>query len=378
MKQWQRRDVLKLGTFLCLPIFMPSLAGCMRDKENEATAEGFSFIDMAGRQVSLPRPAERIVTMVVPDAAAAIAVQGSADRLVGIHPRARDMFSRGFISRLFPEVMALPTNIVVGSDFVPDSESIARLQPDVVVQYGGRGDDLIAPLENLGLKVARFVANGAGGKETLTAMLTMMGAMVGNVSQARDLIQFRDRVDRRVRQMLNSLREVDRQRAIIAMPLGDGLLVSGGQDVMGYYLYEAGGINAAEAAPGFSQVSAEQIAAWDPDVVFLFGGNATSPERVYRDPILGATHAAREQRVYVMPIGSHSWGSIGPEDPLTQIWMAELLYPELLPNMLRDEMKALYRLAFGHEFSDAEIDEVLMLERNALSAHYRRFATERS
>ena len=379
---WNRREFLTAGALAALlPLGLP-LVGCdSRTADSRTagtTAPGkFSFTDATGLPIILQGPARRIVSPMTPDAGTIIAVHGSPARLAGIHPRARPMFQRGFIARLFPEVMSLPTNVVVGSGFSPNVEGIARLSPDVVVvQSDMVGADMTEPLEKLGLTVARYKFLPGGVDEMLGALFTMLGAMIGDTSRAEFLIRLRSDVRQRLAEKLKSIPQEQRLRSMIVMPAGDGLMVSGGGEGSIYsdFLYKAGSFNAASSLPDtLSPVGNERIAAWNPQVMFVVRSEGSTPSRIYDDPILGSIAAARSRSVYVLPIGSHSWGSQGPEDPLVQIWMAELLYPDLLDRSLRATMRQAYQVMFDHTFTDDELDDVLLRSINAVSKDYARF-----
>ena len=378
-----RREFLTAGALSALlPFGLPaglSLAGCDSRSRSTAAPGKFTFTDASGSTITLHEPARRIVAPMTPDAAAVIAVHGSPARLVGIHPRARPMFQRGFIARLFPEVLDISTNIVVGSAFSPNVEGIARLSPDIVVVRSDLGADLTDPLEKIGLTLARYKVMPGGVDETLGTFFTMLGAMIGDTSRSEFLIRLRSDVQQRLAEKLRSVPRERRLRSMIAMPAGDGLTVSGGGEGSIYsdFLYKAGSINVANSLPDtLSPVGSERIAAWNPQVMFIVPSGGTTPSRIYDDPILGSIDAARNRRVYVLPIGSHHWGSQGPEDPLVQRWMAELLYPDLFERSLRATMRAAYQVMFSHTFTDDELDDVLLRSINGVSKGYSRFDRE--
>ena len=356
-----------------------SVAGCDQNDSDSGSRQDeaipITFKDLDGRTITLPRPAERIVALVVPDAAMAIAVHGSPTRLVGIHPRARNMFAKSFVSEIFPEVLQIPTNIVVGGDFTPNVEGIARLDPDVVIQWGDLGNDLVTPLESAGIKVARYRALPEGGDATLAAMLVMLGEMTGDARRAAHLNALRTQASRRLEGAVSRIPEGDRQRVLILTRSGAATHASGGDaaGVYSYLIYKAGGVNLAETLPDFSVVGTEQIAAWNPDVIFLFGTEGEAPEKIFNDPILRSCKAAADRRVYVLPTGSHYWGSLGPDDALAQQWMAELLYPNHLTPVLRNEMRQTYQAMFDQQFSDDRLNKILLSQTNRQSAHYERF-----
>ena len=64
----------------------------------------------------------------------------------------------------------------------------------------------------------------------------------------------------------------------------------------------------------------EQVLLWNPDILIV-----TAPEdvkRVYTDPTLRQLKAAQHQRVYVAPVGAHTWANRTAEQPLTVLWAA--------------------------------------------------------
>ncbi|MFK0278411.1 ABC transporter substrate-binding protein [Ensifer sp. NPDC090286] len=372
---WTRRKFVAVTSTALASL---SLWGC--DDGNgpaASTQEGrvVRFRDLDGRTITLARPAERIVTLGPPYAAMALAAHGSPERLVGIHPRAQDMFSRSFVREMFPDIMNIPTNIAVGGDFTPNVEGIARLQPDIVVQWAEMGDALIAPLENAGISVARYRALADGAEATLSAMMMMMGEMVGDAKRAERLNAQRAETGRHLQTMVSRLPANDRPRVLLMTRTGEAMYASGGgrEGLYSYYIYRAGGINVAEKLPDYSAISREQVAALEPDVILLFGSEGETPNAIFNDPVLQSSKAANSRRVYVLPTGSHYWGAIGPDDALTQIWMAELLHPERLEKSLRNQMHQTYSAMFDREFSDNQLDRVLIPETNGGSANYARF-----
>ncbi|TIT84428.1 MAG: ABC transporter substrate-binding protein, partial [Mesorhizobium sp.] len=174
---------------------------------------------------------------------------------------------------------------------------------------------------------------------------------------------------------LRAVPEEKRTRALIVTVTGAGLSASGGDasSTYSYHLYRAGGINVASALPDFSAVSSEQVASWNPDVLLVFNSQGANLDRIYADPVLSATKASRTRRVYILPIGSHCWGSLGPEDPLVHTWMAELFYPQRMDRSLRQRMRNAYEKMFGRRFTNQELDEVLLMSTNSQSDGYERF-----
>ena len=90
-------------------------------------------VDQRGRTIELPKPAERIVTIPIPMASVIMALDGSARRIVGMHPSARQSIQDGFLRRIFPEALSIQADVTRGGMFTPNLESLLTLCPDVVV-----------------------------------------------------------------------------------------------------------------------------------------------------------------------------------------------------------------------------------------------------
>ena len=102
----------------------------------------------------------------------------------------------------------------------------------------------------------------------------------------------------------------------------------------------------------------EQVILWDPDVLIVTGPKDVAP--VAADRTLKQLRAVRQRRVYVVPVGAHTWANRTAEQPLTMLWAAKTFHPERLPALdLPSEVKAFYREFFGHELTPAQVAEIL-------------------
>ena len=81
-----------------------------------------------------------------------IAVDRSAEHLVGIHDASWAAAKQSILGTMFPDVLKVPHDVGT-QDFAPNVEGILALKPDVVVQWASQGDEIITPLENAELTV---------------------------------------------------------------------------------------------------------------------------------------------------------------------------------------------------------------------------------
>jgi iron complex transport system substrate-binding protein len=70
--------------------------------------------------------------------------------------------------------------------------------------------------------------------------------------------------------------------------------------------------------------------------------------------------AVRNNRVYVAPVGAHTWANRTAEQPLVVLWAAKTFFPEQFKSVdMPAEVKAFYRDFFRHELTDAQVAEIL-------------------
>jgi iron complex transport system substrate-binding protein len=267
-----------------------------------ALAQGLTLTDMAGREVRLAAPAERVASIPFPMASTVIAFDGSTKRLVGMNPGAKTAMVNGIFGKMFPGIGAVPTDIV-GQNFMPNVEGLAAVRPDLVLQWGHRGDDIVKPLVNAGLTTMLIIY---GQEAELRNYMGLVATAIGKPERARENVAWRDRVLGELSAKLGSLPADKRPRVVHLSGGLNNFAVLGQNDPLSTGIAAAGGVNAASIAMGYAApTNREQIAAWDPDVITLNDfEDGLTPETIYKDPVLSLTKAARTKRVYKFARGN--------------------------------------------------------------------------
>lgn len=341
-----------------------------------AIADGLTLTDMTGRSVTLSRPAERVVTIPIPSASTVIALTGGPERLVGMHPLARSAIEEGVLGEFFPGARDIAANISESSSegFAPNVETIAALTPDIVVQWGDQGDDLVAPLENAGLATGLILY---GNEEKARGIIRFLGEATGESAKVVDLIAWRDATMAAIQDKLAGLADAERPSVLYLLRATSELRANGNGTYNDFYIELAGGRNAADELDGIKPVNREQIAAWNPDVILINTFERdVDLSAVYGDPILSHTKAAQSRRVYKLPTGGYRWDPPSQESPFTWMWLSELLHPDRVDFPIRAEIKTRYRSLYGQVPTDAQIDDILRMTMNGDSAGYQRFAAD--
>ena len=362
------RSVLAAGLVAAL-----ALTGCSSraeaDSESGAAAGSLTITDQRGETVTLDGPAEKVAFTVMPAPSIFAAVDRSYDRIVGINESTLKANQGGMFATMFPASAESPT--VAGSDFVPNVETLLELDPDVVVQWGDNGADVIEPIENAGFPV---VGLEYGTQEDLETWITLFAQVAGKPERGEELVAWQQGEIEEMRAKVAD-RSEERPRAMMLSRTGDGYGTTTGSGYDGFQFDLVGAeLVSQDFVSDSGQVSPEQILAWDPEVIFLSGFDEMTPADVYADPRLASVAAVAEKRVYKTPLGGYRWQVPSAESPLMWAWMHHVLYPGQDTTGFREDVRAGFDDLFAYEISDEEIDKVLRTDLNKDSADYDQFA----
>jgi iron complex transport system substrate-binding protein len=327
--------------------------------------------DQRRQTVTLSRPAERIVAIPIPMASIIMALDGSARRIVGMHPAARQSIQEGFLRRVFPEALSIPADVTRGGMFTPNLESILALRPDVVVQWTEPAE-LIRTLEDAGLTVVGLI-NSPPTQEVHERNLAIVGDIIGQRERVAQLIRTQQEMRQRLEAAMAGLPESEKPRVLYLRSWHQSMRPAGRQTYQDFWIRLTGGINVAAFAGMNTAVSLEQLVTWNPQVIFIGTFDETTPEDIMRHPVLAGLDAVRHRRVYKLPHGGYRWDPGSHESHLTWQWAAMLLHPERARFDLRGSMRETYRFLYRHELTEADINEILQTPLNAAMPGYAGF-----
>lgn len=349
------------------------LSGCGAAAEQpQARSTGISVTDQRGKKLRFSHPVTRVVTIPMPAAAMFIAVDKSADHLVGMHNGSWLAIRDGILGEMFPEAKKIPHQIAT-QDFAPNVESVLGLNPDVVVQWADHGAEIVATLENAGMKVLGL---DYGTQQDLDTWITLFGTMLGKPARAK---QMNARTHKRLAEMrANKPSSGTAPSVLYFLRYAGGFKVAGKGTYNDSYIKLVGATNPATgphglSGKGFAGVDIEQVLAWDPDILLLGNFDPAMPADVYRNKVMRDMSAVRTKRVYKVPLGGYRWDPPSQESSLMWRWLSMIAFPDQTPFDLRGEVVQDYRFLYGKTPTDAQIDKILWLDVNSDSANYRQF-----
>jgi len=267
-----------------------------------------SLVDDAGRRVTLPHPARRIVAL-VPSVTETVVALGAADRLVG-----RTDFDKG------PAVAHLPS---IGGGLDPSIETLVSLKPDLVLGWETSGrPELRDRLTALGIPV--FSIKTEDTTDVFRA-LRNVGRLTGRTAVADSL-------------SASLRRELDQVRASVAgaarptvfyMAWNDPPLTAGPKTFISQVIELAGGRNVfADATALWPTVSLEEIVRRQPEyVVVPLGEQPSRVAAMKRAPGWRELRALQEGRAVQVP--ADVVNQPGPRIAEAARAMRDAIHPEL-------------------------------------------------
>ncbi|WP_159949581.1 ABC transporter substrate-binding protein [Rhizobium sp. 18065] len=337
-----------------------------------ALADPITITDHEGRVVTLTKPAERIASIPIPMASTIIAMDGGTSKLVGMNPTAKSAIVEGVLGKIFPEAKDIPSDITA-PNFIPNVEELAATNPELVIQWADRGPDLVDPIVNAGLN-ALLISYGS--EEKTKQYQAMVATAMGKPERAEMINGWRDQVAAEMAARSKDIPVEKKPRILYLGRALESLTASGDKgNYAAFYVDLAGAISVSANLEGQgTTISPEQIAEWNPDVILLNSFEAKlGLERIYDDPILSLTKAAQDKRVYKLPLGGYRWDPPNQESPLTWMWLANLMHPDIFQYDLRGEMKTAYKTLYNYDLTDEDIDGILWIGMQGDATDYAQF-----
>ncbi|MCF8139107.1 MAG: ABC transporter substrate-binding protein [Desulfotignum sp.] len=322
-------SALVFPAIVCLVSFLPPLFPVSA----HAAPGPVQVTDAAGRTLILEKPATRIVVV---GSAPFIPLhmlymfEEARDRLTGFEVRVQT--TDAFLDLIDPDLSLKKT---VNAN--PGPESVAALAPDLVISKSTTEGQMARSLAYLGIPVMYV---GAETPDMFLADIRNMGTVLGNEKRADTIVRF---YEDRLAVMLKAVSQIPEQsrpRVLVLEYSNRGnkqalnvpapgwiqtrqAVLSGGNPV-----WTAG----IPVRDGWQITGFEQIAAWDPDKIFLIVWyQLTGPavlKTLYQDPKWAKLTAVKKKELHLFPQDIFGWDSASPRWILGALWMAKKTYPK--------------------------------------------------
>jgi len=199
------------------------------------------IVDQRGREIVLPDEVSRIVTLPMPAPALLFAVDASGEKIVGMHPKSLEAVKNSILGTIAPEMKSIVSSFVK-KGFEPNVEEVLKLNPDVVLQWCNRGEEIIKPLEDTGIAV---IGLKYGSQSDLEEWLRIFGKILNKEEKAEEIITYHHENLEKIQDVISTVSEREKPR-ILYLPYGSKLYTTGQGTYNQCYFDWTGAKNVAE------------------------------------------------------------------------------------------------------------------------------------
>ena len=308
--------------------------------------------DMAGREVTLEKQPERIVSGYYISSSACIAL-GLTDKMVGIEDKSA---KRPIYKLAAPALIDLPN---VGSAKAFDLEACIATEPDLVI-LPMKQKDTAQTLQEMGIATLLVLPES---HEQLIEMFTLIGTATNTVKQAEKLISYYNTKLSAVTELTRDIPD-DQKPVVYLGSTGDILRTAPREMYQASLITTAGGKNAGDVLEGSSwtDIDNETFLTMNPDIIVIPTDNfaVSSPdytaEDVMNNPTFSDVTAVKNGAVYQMPVGYEAWDSPVPSGILGTLWMLKTLHPELYPaEQFAADVNEFYTVFYGFSVNERDL-----------------------
>lgn len=308
--------------------------------------------DMAGREVTLEKQPERIVSGYYISSSACIAL-GLTDKMVGIEDKSA---KRPIYKLAAPALIDLPN---VGSAKAFDLEACIATEPDLVI-LPMKQKDTAQTLQEMGIATLLVLPES---HEQLIEMFTLIGTATNTVKQAEKLISYYNTKLSAVTELTRDIPD-DEKPVVYLGSTSDILRTAPREMYQASLITTAGGKNAGDVLEGSSwtDIDNETFLTMNPDIIVIPTDNfaVSSPdytaEDVMNNPTFSDVTAVKNSAVYQMPVGYEAWDSPVPSGILGTLWMLKTLHPELYPaEQFAADVNEFYTVFYGFSVNERDL-----------------------
>ena len=363
-----------LALFICLVMSISLLTGYSETKaateeptqstEQDATqetAETREITDMAGRKVTVPT-AENIKSVFSTGPVAAIFLYMVApDKLLGWNYELNDV-EKSIILDKYQDL----SNFGMGD--AVNYEAVIAANPTIAINSGKINDAMVSDCDALSESLGIPVVAVDNELNNSAEAFRFMGELLGVEDHAEELAQYAEQVFTDI----NALSDIPEEKKV-SVYFGNGedsleTAPRGSQHAQIFDVINAVNVADLELGDGSRvQISAEQLLAWDPDVIVVNGepkadkSGSSAAEDILSNPDYASLKAVQDQKVYGTPNAPFSWVDrpAGPNRLIGMRWFSALIYPEYIKCDINEEIHKFFDLFYHVDLSDEQLENVL-------------------
>ena len=329
--------------------------------ETQETGETREITDMAGRKVTVPA-AEDIESVFSTGPVAAIFMYMVApDKLLGWNYELNDVEK----SIILEKYHDLP-NFGMGDAI--NYEAVIAANPTIALNCGKINDAMVSDCDALSKSLGIPVIAVDNELNNSAEAFRFMGELLGVEDHAEELAEYSEKIFTDIASLADIPED---EKVSVYFGNGEDSLETAPRGSQHAQILDAiNAVNVADLELGDGsrvQISAEQLLAWNPDVIVVNGepkadksGNSAA-EDILSNPDYASLKAVQDQKVYGTPNAPFSWVDrpAGPNRLIGMRWFSALIYPEYIKCDINEEIHKFFDLFYHVDLSDEQLENVL-------------------
>lgn len=329
--------------------------------ETQETGETREITDMAGRKVTVPA-AEDIESVFSTGPVAAIFMYMVApDKLLGWNYELNDVEK----SIILEKYHDLP-NFGMGDAI--NYEAVIAANPTIALNCGKINDAMVSDCDALSKSLGIPVIAVDNELNNSAEAFRFMGELLGVEDHAEELAEYSEKIFTDIASLADIPED---EKVSVYFGNGEDSLETVPRGSQHAQILDAANVtNVADLELGDGsrvQISAEQLLAWNPDVIVVNGepkadksGNSAA-EDILSNPDYASLKAVQDNKVYGTPNAPFSWVDrpAGPNRLIGMRWLSAVVYPEYIKCDVNEEIREFFNLFYHVDLSDEQLENVL-------------------
>lgn len=329
--------------------------------ETQETGETREITDMAGRKVTVPA-AEDIESVFSTGPVAAIFMYMVApDKLLGWNYELNDVEK----SIILEKYHDLP-NFGMGDAI--NYEAVIAANPTIALNCGKINDAMVSDCDALSKSLGIPVIAVDNELNNSAEAFRFMGELLGVEDHAEELAEYSEKIFTDIASLADIPED---EKVSVYFGNGEDSLETAPRGSQHAQILDAVNVtNVADLELGDGsrvQISAEQLLAWNPDVIVVNGepkadksGNSAA-EDILSNPDYASLKAVQDNKVYGTPNAPFSWVDrpAGPNRLIGMRWLSAVVYPEYIKCDVNEEIREFFNLFYHVDLSEEQLENVL-------------------
>lgn len=329
--------------------------------ETQETGETREITDMAGRKVTVPA-AEDIESVFSTGPVAAIFMYMVApDKLLGWNYELNDVEKTIILEKYHD----LP-NFGMGDAI--NYEAVIAANPTIALNCGKINDAMVSDCDALSKSLGIPVIAVDNELNNSAEAFRFMGELLGVEDHAEELAEYSEKIFTDIASLADIPED---EKVSVYFGNGEDSLETAPRGSQHAQILDAVNVtNVADLELGDGsrvQISAEQLLAWNPDVIVVNGepkadksGNSAA-EDILSNPDYASLKAVQDNKVYGTPNAPFSWVDrpAGPNRLIGMRWLSAVVYPEYIKCDVNEEIREFFNLFYHVDLSDEQLENVL-------------------